>query len=246
MNVTQAEFRAALLDASLPPPDGLTNGYSGPAGVRFSVYRNNVVLSLQEALETAFPLVHKLIGAKNFAQLSGHFVRLHPPSSPLMMFYGEEFPAFLRAFQPLQKFGYLHDCARLDLILRQSYHAADATAVSPDVFATAAQLSVLKLKLAPASFVLRSRWPVFDLWRYNMVPNSPAPRAEAQDVLVTRQALDPKPHLLPDGAADWIMQLDGGQNFAKATDRAVAETAGFDLTRALSLSLKTEAFIQDH
>jgi hypothetical protein len=240
----QAAFRAALLDANLPEPDGLTDGADAPAGARFSVYRNNVVVSLKDAMKTAFPLVAKLLGPENFDRLSGHFVRAHPPTSPLMMHYGAAFPAFLEAFEPLRHLGYLPDCARLDLALRQSYHAADSTPLDPALLADTGTLEDLRLALAPSSRVLRSVWPLFDLWAYNMRPNQPKPQATAQDVLVTRPGFDPAPHLLPPGAAIWLGRLAEGAAFGQAAEETARACPAFDLAQALSLALQTSALIR--
>src|SRR6056297_4262947 len=100
MIVDQSTFRAALLDAEATRPDGLTDGAGAPAGRRFDVYRNNVAVSLADALEAAFPVIAKLVGTRNFRLLAGAFLRSHPPQSPLMMFYGAEMPTFLSTFGP--------------------------------------------------------------------------------------------------------------------------------------------------
>ncbi|MFK7868568.1 MAG: putative DNA-binding domain-containing protein [Roseobacter sp.] len=243
---SQTDLRQALLDPALPVPTGLGDGHDGPAGRRFSVYRNNVVVSLKDAMATAFPLVNKLIGAENFANVCGRFVRDHPPSSPVMMHYGAEFPDFLKAFEPLQKWGYLPDCARLDLAMRQSYHAADSTPVAPDVFADESALQSLTLGRSPSSLVIRSNWPLYDLWQYNMVAGSPAPQASPQDVLIARPSFDPVPHLLPLGGATWLAHLQSNLSFTAATEETFTSFPDFDLAQMLTLALQTNTLIQDH
>lgn len=244
MTVSQAQFRDAVLDPEQPVPDGLQDATGRPANARFSVYRNNVVVSLSEALATAFPLVRKLLGAETFGRLAGHYVRAYPPKSPLMMHYGAEFPEFLETFEPLRHIGYLPDCAKLDVALRASYHAADAAAFDPaELTRPDADLATLHMRLAPASIVLRSRWPLFDIWRFNTEDGAPKPRAVAQDVLVTRPALDPLPHILPQGAADWLERLDAGTPFEQACEAVQTANPAFDLQESLTLALTSKALI---
>ena len=85
-SVDQATFTQAMMDATQDVPLGLVDHEGAAAGQRFSVYRNNVAVSLTEAMHSAFPVVAKLLGKENMDGLSGPFLRAHPPSSPLMMF----------------------------------------------------------------------------------------------------------------------------------------------------------------
>ena len=242
MNIGQSDLRDAILDASLPTPSGLLGPNDAPAGKRFDVYRNNVVYSLTQALGAAFPMVKKLIGSASFEKLAGIYVRKHPPQSPLMMHYGAEFPEFIARFEPLKKLGYLADCARLDIAMRQSYHAAtsDRKFLEPTDL-KAQNLANLKLGLAPASIIVRSVWPLFDIWRYNFETNAPAPKPVPQDVLVTRQEWDPAPHALPVGGACWLETLDRGEDFITSHETTLNTHAEFDLSAMLNLVLACEA-----
>lgn len=218
--MSQQEFRTALLDPEHPVPSGLTDPQGRPAGRRFNVYRNNVSVSLTEALRQAFPVVQKLVGEEFFTAMAQEHLRAHPPASPLMMFYGEAMPAFLSAFPPVAHLPYLADVARLELALRASYHATDAvpvatsrlTQLEPD------QLARTRFAVAPSLRLVRSRWPIHAIWMANM-REAPAPsRVEPQDVLVVRAAFDPEPHLLPPGGADFMASLCDGQAIGSAAD----------------------------
>lgn len=242
MPVTQAQFRTALLNADAPVPAGLDDGGGAPAGARYDVYRNNVTASLVDAMKLAFPTVRLLLGAQNFDPLMPHFVRAHPPRSPLMMQYGVEFPAFLENFQPLAHLGYLADIARIDLAMRTSYHAADARPLDPSIFQQPPEtLENMRLRLAPATQILRSHWPIFDLWRRATDPTAPKPRTAAQAVLITRPAFDPALHLLPEGAATFLLSVRD-QPLGASVEAAQVAAPGFDFGATLALLLENHAF----
>jgi len=245
MSLSQNQFTRAMMDASLPVPDGLSDAQNRPAGSRFNVYRNNIAVSLAEAMHTAFPVIAKLLGKENMDGLSGLYLRAHPPSSPLMMFYGEHFPAFLASLEQLNHLGYLPDVARLELALRRAYHAADTSPIAADTLANISPdlLMQSQITLAPSVQVIPSAWPISDIWYFNTTTDAPKPKAEAQDVLITRPEFDPIPHALPAGGASWISALLQGTRFGDAHEATLNTTPEFDLGATLTLLLQGGAII---
>ncbi len=231
----QSQFSRALLDPEQPVPDGLAGPNGRAAGRRFDVYRNNVVLGLSDALADCFPVIAKLLGADAFAAVARRYVRQHPPETPLMMFYGDAFPAFLAGIEQLGHLGYLADTARLELALRRAYHAADRPALAADRLQALPpeDLMAAKLVFVPALQIVRSDWPIHAIWRFNTEPDAEQPRMAAQDVLITRPGFDPVPVVLPSQAAALLAALMAGVPFGTALEQA----PGVDLAAVLGLLL---------
>ena len=246
MSVSQTEFRRALFDPEAPVPTGMVDADKRPAGKRFNVYRNNVVVGLSDALEAAFPVIHKLVGDEFFRAMAGVYIRQNPPSTPMIMLYGSRFPKFLRKFKPVAHLGYLPDMARLELALRTSYHAADRAPIDPSVLPTLAPdaLMASQLELAPAVQVVRSDWPIHAIWRFNTADNAPSPDMVAQDVLITRPDFDAIPQVLPEGGAIFVEALLQDDSFATALGKAKATCPKFDLGATLGLLLAGGAITQ--
>jgi len=204
MRVTQTAFNAAVFDPAEPAPFGLTGPNGKQAGKRFDVYRNNVAVGLSDALEAAFPVLRKLLGDIFFLAMAGVYLRQHPPTSPLMMHYGTAMPMFLRGFGPVAHLPYLPDIARIEIALRQSYHAADVAPVDPQTLGalTEEQLDVACLRLAPSVYLIHSAFPIHQIWLANVAREAPLSDFPlATDILMTRPHFDPVLHpLLPDAS----------------------------------------------
>ena len=243
MSVSQTAFHSALLDASVAVPPGLSDGQGQPAGSRFSVYRNNVAVSLTEALELSFPAIVKLLGDENFKGLAGIFLRKHPPETPIMMQYGAAFPDFLARVEALSHIGYLADVARLEQAVRSAYHAADAEPVTTDALQSVdpEQLGDVRFDLAPSLRLVRSPWPIHQIWAYNLEDGAPKPTGGAQNVLILRPEFDPELTPISDECAQFITALLAHDTLSDANDAALAVDEGFDLSQALGLLLSGQA-----
>ncbi|MDB9856795.1 DNA-binding domain-containing protein [Amylibacter sp.] len=242
MSVSQAKFTQALLNPEAAIPAGLIDPQGRPAGKRFNVYQNNVIVSLMDAMETAFPVIQKLIGAENFRNLSGLYVRQHPPKNPMLMFYGAAFPAFLNDFEQLAHVPYLADVARLELARRASYHARDSTAVAGDALGAIAPDALMEtvIELSPAVRIVQSPYPIAAIWHFNMTDGAPAPEGAAETVLITRPALDLNMQVIGADQAVFLSALQNGETLGAAYEASTQTDDTFDLSAAIVLMLQSE------
>ena len=83
-------FAKGLTDPTCPTPGGL-NGPRGKGALkRYNVYRNNVTVSLIDALVAIYPAVQRITGAEFFRAMARFHVRASPPASPLLFEYGRD------------------------------------------------------------------------------------------------------------------------------------------------------------
>lgn len=244
-DLMQSEFAKGLLDPNLPTPKGVTGPGGRAAGKRYDVYRNNVVVSLTEALASAYPVIQTIVGNEFFDAMAGVHVRKHPPKSPLMIYYGEDFPSFLTKFPPTSHLGYLPDVARVELARRQAYHAADAAPCAPEKLANldGNKLYDARIVLHPSIRIIRSRYPVFSIWRYNST-NDKSPIGEAREITMISRPLGELIMQNPTvGTAMFIESLMTAP-LGVAMDKAKGVQVDFDLagnlTELLSAGLITD------
>lgn len=231
----QEEFATALLDAGRPLPAGLL---AADTTERFAVYRNNVVSGLIRALAGGFPATEAIVGTEFFAAMAAIYVRASPPNSPVLLDYGDTLPDFLAGFEPVAELPYLADVARLELAYTRAFHAADATPLSPgrlnDIAAD--RIGALRVALHPSAQILRSAYPVAEIWAMN---TGRAPLREitdwtAQDTLLLRPHHDVAANVLAPGEAVFLQHLQTGAALEQAAMAALADAGGFDLAAALA------------
>jgi hypothetical protein len=234
----QQIFADALLVPERAVP-AATTSHTGERPVRrFAVYRNNVTVGLVDALKARFPAVERIVGAEFFAAMARLFVRAHPPSSPLLMTYGDNFADFIQRFPPAADLPYLADVARLEAARTRAYHAADATPLDPTRLRALPPpaLAAVRVVLHPSAEIVRSPHPIVTIWAMNSGEAELGPIEDwrGEDALVLRPALEVEVRKLPAGGAAFLAALAAGQPLADAVDIAMQADAAFDLVTNLA------------
>ena len=247
----QAAFAAALINPQADCPPGLVSWNGSDPAQRFAVYRNNALASRVGALADTFPVVQHMVGEAFFRAMAAGFVRAFPPTSPVLVNYGEGFAQYIADFAPASGLPYLADLARLEWSYVQSFHAADAAALPlaewAALLADEARLARVCFRLQPSLCVLQSAYAVHSLWAAHqhaetqMALQSINP-LQPESVLLLRQELAVEVIRLEPGVAVFIEQLVCGLSFAAAVNAAPA----FDLTAALGLLVRGGAITHFH
>lgn len=244
-DATQSAFAAGLLNAA-PPPAGVTAWNSPSPSRRYAVYRNNVAASLTGALAARFPAAERIVGAAFFRAMAGVFIRLHPPRSPLLLAYGDDFPDFAAAFEPAREIAYLADVMRIEAARTRAYHAADATPLDPQALAGIEpdRLGGLVLVSHPSLSVVSSPHPAVTIWAMNAGETRIAPIADwrGEDALVVRPRMTVAVVPLPPAGVPFFRHLARGYTLAEAACAAMEADAAFDLSKNLAILLRTGAF----
>src|SRR5690242_12166554 len=151
-----AAFAPALLDPARKTPGIVTGPNGKAAGRRYDVYRNNVTVSLIDALAAIYPAVQRITGPEFFRAMARFHIRQSPPASPLLFEYGRDFPAFIEQYEYAKSLPWLADVARLERAWLDAYHAADATPLPPAALSKIApdQLGELVFVIHPATRVV--------------------------------------------------------------------------------------------
>ncbi|MFT5642882.1 MAG: hypothetical protein ACI83P_000416 [Janthinobacterium sp.] len=246
MNEEQAFFEA-LLDPERAIPDQVTVWNGSDATLRFALYRNNILVSLIDALADTYPVAQELVGEDFFRAMARLFVNAERPRSRVLTFYGAAFPDFIEHFPPAASVPYLADVARLEMLRVTAYHAFDCAALSADVIALfladVDQLPDWVFQLHPSLGILRSRYAVASLWAAHQgnVDIATIDPDVPESALIIRAHLEVEVIRVTASSADFIEHLWHGASLGAAVEQASLAHADFDLSDTLSLLVRTQA-----
>lgn len=243
-----AAFVSALLDPRRSPPGVVAGPHNKAVAKRYGVYRNNVTVSLINALAAVFPATQRITGDDFFRMMARLHVRATPPTSPLLFEYGRDFPDFIGHYEHARSLPWLADVARIERAWLDAYHAADAVPLAPGRLAEfpAAALVGAVFTPHPAARIVRSRYSALTIFSANR-SSDPVPQIEAgepEDTLVTRPALEVSARRLPPGGAAFLVNLFAGEPLGVAAAAAYDEAGtAFDPAANIAGMIEAGVFI---
>jgi len=244
----QEQFCEALLDPSLPVPEGLFGPPGSVRSQRFAVYRNNVAVGLIEALRSSFPVVNQLVGDEFFSVMARGYALRSPPGSPVLLAYGEGFPGFIAAFEPAATLPYLADVALFEWLWLEAYHAADAEPMAIERLQEVPmdRLADLKLTLHPSARFMRFSHPVLAVWLAHQQEGGAVGLeigGAPEQLVLVRPCADVHAIVLSPGALAFLRAIQGGMTIAGGVTRALEEEPAIRIADLLSTLFHAGAFI---
>ena len=242
----QSVWAQALLEPAFPTPaDLVTHNGSDPAR-RLGVYRNNVIVSLVDALASTFPVTLQLVGEEFFRAMAQRFVRQQPPRSPVLARYGDALPEFIAQFAPAASVPYLADVARLEWLRLQALHAADAVSVDTDAIARCLAdpetLARTRWHLAPSLQLFSAPVAAVSIWAAHQEGSGLALEhvdvAQAESAWVFRSELDVMVLQTAPGEHALAQALHGSAPLGEAVAQAQRQHADLDVSQALAQLLR--------
>jgi hypothetical protein len=241
-----AAFAAPLLDPGRATPAAVAGPAGKRADKRYNVYRNNVTVSLIDALAAVYPVVQRITGVDFFRAMARCHIRATPPASPLLFDYGREFSWFIEQYEYASAMPWLADTARIERAWLDAYHAADAEPLPPAALAAVPQekLADLVFIAHPATNIVRSRFSAVMIVASHR-GNEPVGRIDAsmpEDALITRPDLDVVLCRLPPGGATFIESLIAGRSLGEAAASALEDASSFDIAANIAAMIEAGAF----
>lgn len=202
LNEFQENFKTLMLGSkqslSQAPQDFLDHleGDSTALTDRLGVYHNNIMGSLSDALIATFPTLLALTGENFLRSAARAFIMKNPPQRGCLQTYGQEFDVFIAQLPSADKFPYLADVARFELLVNDSYYAPDDAPLAPADLAAVPEehLDSTSLSLRTSARLFESHYPIQEIYNYCKHQNK-APLPDMNDLrprytLILRPFLD--------------------------------------------------------
>jgi hypothetical protein len=233
-----AAFTSGLTDPEIVAPEDVVAASGKGVVKRYNVYRNNVTVSLIDALAAIYPSIQRITGVEFFRAMARFHARATPPASALLFEYGRDFPAFIESYEYARDMPWLADTARIERAWLDAYHAADLPVLDAEALGSIEPSSLAEVRFTPhpAARIIRSPYPAVAIFAMNRndAPVSPLCSSEPEDALVTRPEQDVVVSRLPLGGATFLTGLLDGASLGEAVAAAFQDAPAFDLQANLA------------
>ncbi|MBC7756813.1 MAG: putative DNA-binding domain-containing protein [Bdellovibrio sp.] len=171
----QADFQAYLLSDAQGASfiNAIVNDAKVGATKRLSIYADAYHLRIIEALATAYPKLHSLLGDDFFDSTARSYIKCYPSTYRNMRWVGGEMAAYLQATLPQHPIG--SEMAQFEWALGIAFDAEDASIVNLSDLAKipAEDWAALTFILHPSAHLLPLQWNVVQIWNALNIEETP-------------------------------------------------------------------------
>jgi hypothetical protein len=201
---------------------------------RLTVYRNNARENFAAALESAFPLLHALMGHDEFRAMAWAFQRSCPSRSGNLFYCSAGLSGFLASHLADTVDEPLTDLTRFESLIQEVLVAADEPAHFD--FETLAALpetqhASLRFRIHPATRLYSSALPLFMIWREyqqsgTLAQTSLNAAGSREDLLIRRSGDGVELHQLESAEFLFLQALLQGEPLQVAIAKAAVAESG--------------------
>ena len=191
------------------------------ARVRLGAYSGGYPARLEEALAETFPALRRLLGDETFADMVARYLPAVPAGIYNLNDVGAPLPAWLASDALARTVPLAADLARLELAVQRAFHATLLPPFDPTPLAAwgADDWDRAVVRFQAGVALVRSAWPVGDVWQARTQPRDTADVAvvdRPQDVIVARAGFGVTATLAPPDEAMLLERLLAGERLGTA------------------------------
>jgi hypothetical protein len=243
----QQRLAAFILEPDRPARDDELLGLLGFSEVslareRLAAYVNAYPARIFEALDESVPAVRHLAGDTAFGEIVRRYASRVPRGIYSLSDVGAELPGLLASDSIGQRLPFLADLAALEWRIALAFHAHQRSPFDASLLAGwgLEQWEGATIELQSSVAVVRSAWPILDLWNLRETPISEIDlelAGRAQTVLVSRDGFSVSCDLVENAQAVVLEALLEGVTLGVALERlATTSTEGADESTASAVS----------
>lgn len=239
----QTEFQSGVLknDAKNLINAIVENHFS--AEQQLQIYHNNILVSLTEALQSIYPNIQRLLGEDFFKAAANIYIPQNLPHTGSLIEFAGNFAEFLADFEHTKEMLYLVDIAKIDWACHQIYHAKDSPLFDLNKLRNIpeAEYEQIKFILNPASFILKSAYPVLHIIKICQEIVGPEETVNLEEggdnILIIRKEMEITFDRLSGAEFSFLQAIAEGYLFEKVCDLTLQNDPKFDVNSYLQKCL---------
>ena len=179
---------------------------------------------MHESLSEAFEAVQKVMGPSAFWDLACAYAVKYPSKHYNLSMAGKNLPEFLKTWPVAAQWPFLSDLAEFEWKVMAAFHAFDEKPFELSSLAgmPAEDWEKIRMVFQPSAHLIRSAWPVLDIWNARKKPVGEIKidlAGRPQNILVFRQDTEVHTRVMEPNESAFFAEMKKGTPLGKAVEK---------------------------